>query len=77
MYRDYSKFDPLGFQSDVTNNISGDSKAFLVFENFNCIVEELLNKHSPIKQKYLHAIDTPFMTKTLRKAIMLRSYVTV
>ena len=72
MYRDYSKFDPIGFQSDIQNYFAGDSKACLAFENFNYIVEELMNKHAPIKQKYLGANDAPFMLKTLRKAIMLQ-----
>ena len=33
----------------------------------------MLNDHAPIKQKYIRANDGPFMTKTLRKAIMLPS----
>ena len=32
----------------------------------------LLNKYAPIKKKILWANHSPFMTKTLRKAIMLR-----
>ena len=72
-YRDYSKFDPVGFESDNKNNIAGDNKACLVFENFNSIIEELMNKHAPTKQKYLRGNDAQFMTKTLRTAIMLRA----
>ena len=34
---------------------------------------ELLNIHAPIKLKYVQANNGPFMTKELRKAIMLRS----
>ena len=34
---------------------------------------ELLNIHAPIKLKYVRANNGPFMTKELRKAIMLRS----
>ena len=34
---------------------------------------EVLNRHAPLKIKYLRANDGPFMTKVLRKAIMLRS----
>ena len=33
----------------------------------------LLNKHAPLKKKYLRANDSPFMTKPLRKLIMNRS----
>ena len=34
---------------------------------------EILNKHVPIKQKYLRANQGRFMTKDLQKAIMKRS----
>ena len=34
---------------------------------------KILNKHAPAKQKVLRANDKPYMTKALRKAIMLRS----
>ena len=33
----------------------------------------LLNKHAPLKKKYLRANDSPFMIKPLRKLIMNRS----
>ena len=72
-YRDYSKFDPIKFRSDLQSNLAKDNEEYSVFENFNSVVEEVLNNHVPLKQKYLRANDAPFMTKTLRKAIMLRT----
>ena len=33
----------------------------------------ILNKHAPIKFKYIRANDSPFMNTELRKAMMLRS----
>ena len=33
----------------------------------------ILNKHVPIKLKYIRANDGPFMNKELRKEIMIRS----
>ena len=33
----------------------------------------ILNRHAPVKQKYVRANDNPFMTKDLRKEHMLRS----
>ena len=33
----------------------------------------VLNKHAPLKKKFLRANHAPYMTKTLRKAIMSRS----
>ena len=72
-YRDYSKFDPIKFRSDLKSNLAKSSEAYSEYENFNSVVEEVLNNHVPLKQKYLRANDAPFMTKTLRKAVMLRS----
>ena len=34
---------------------------------------KVLNKHAPIKTKYLRANHSPFVTKDLRKTIMMRS----
>ena len=33
----------------------------------------IFNKHAPLKIKYVRANEGPFMTKDLRRAIMLRS----
>ena len=33
----------------------------------------IFDKHAPIKYKYLRANDGPFMTKILRKEVILRS----
>ena len=33
----------------------------------------MLNKHAPLKKKLLRANHAPYITKTLRKAIMRRS----
>ena len=37
------------------------------------MVKNVLNEHAPIKRKYVRANDGPFVTKALKKAIMLRS----
>ena len=34
---------------------------------------DILNRHSPEKQKYVRANDNPFMTKYFRKVHMLKS----
>ena len=71
--REYSKFDPIKFRNDLKGNIAKSNGECTVFETFNSVAEEVLNNHVPLKQKYLRANDAPFMTKTLRKAIMLRT----
>ena len=35
---------------------------------------KVLNSHAPLKRKLLRANHTPYISKTLRKAIMKRSY---
>ena len=72
-YRDYKKFSNELFQHDLkirlqyydVNNISFD----LLNENIMLVV----NKHLPIKYKYIRANQGVFMNKELRKAIMIRS----
>ena len=34
---------------------------------------KVLDKHVPVKKKYVRANDKPFMTRSLRKTVMLRS----
>ena len=44
----------------------------------NALDKHVLDKHAPIKKKYLRANHANFVTKQLRKAIMKRSnYVTI
>ena len=43
------------------------------YSNFQNIFIQVLNNHSPAKKKIVHLNNSPFMTKTLRKAIMHRS----
>ena len=43
------------------------------YELFEHSFMELLNKHAPMKTKYVRANNAPFMNKKLSKAIMTRS----
>ena len=43
------------------------------YQQFLNIFIEILNKHAPMKQKYLRANQGRFLTKDLQKAIMKRS----
>ena len=40
---------------------------------FTTLYTQTFNRHAPIKKKTLRANQVPYMTKTLRKAIMRRS----
>ncbi len=43
------------------------------YNNFQNILSNVLEKHAPLKKKYLRANNSPFITKHLRKMIMNRS----
>ena len=59
-YRDYKKFDIPSFRSEILNH------RILNFRDYGSVdifVKSLLNKHAPIKRKFVRAKDGPFMTK--------------
>ena len=72
-YRDYKKFSQVKFRDELDeavnnpNVVSGSNDKFV--ETFMGV----FNKHAPLKSKVLRANDNAFMTKELRKAIMVRS----
>ena len=43
------------------------------YRAFETAFKKVLNKHAPLKKQYARANDAPFVTKALRKAVMLRS----
>ena len=69
-YRDYKKFDQNLFREEVAEKLYGCDSCYDTFEE---IFINVLNKHAPMKKKFFRANHTPYMTKTLRKAIMRRS----
>ena len=68
-YRDYSKFDPVKFRSDLREELCKCYRDGATYDHFNATVD----KHAPLKKKSVRANDGAFMTKALRKAIMLRT----
>ena len=68
-YRDYKKVDNAKFRDDVNNLIFDQFDV----SNFKETIFNIFNKHVPIKQKYIRANETPFMTKELHREIMKRS----
>ena len=69
-YRDYKKFDQDLFREELAEKLYGYDSCYDIFEE---IFINVLNKHAPLKKKFLRANHVPYMTKTLRKAIMRRS----
>ena len=61
------------FRSELTNILDLNIHESRNIDFFKNIFLKVLNKHAPVKTKYLLANHSPFVTKDLRKAIMLRS----
>ena len=72
-YRDYKKFDESLFYIELYQNLCCMNITSTSYELFESTFLELLNKHVPMKEKYVSANNAPFMNKTLSKAIMTRS----
>ena len=70
-YRDYKNFDQNKFKEQLRRSLS-DNKTSTYFD-FERIFLQILDTHAPLKKKIVRANQAPFVTKTLRKAIMRRS----
>ena len=73
IYRDYKKFDNQVFKDDLTRNLRVDDRNKTNFLKFQITFLDVLEKHAPVKKRNVRANEVPYMTKTLRKAIMTRS----
>ena len=74
IYRDYKSFSKDKFSQEFFMLIMTHREMnCLTFYEINDICLFLLNKHAPVKQKFVRGNDGLFMTKKLRKAIMIRS----
>ena len=68
-YRDYQNFQNNEFRAELDNEMSKHDLGYMEYQHFLNIVIDILNKHAPMKQKYLRANQGRFM-RDLRKAIM-------
>ena len=68
---DYKNFDIENFRAELYSN--NDKEEVYCYSGFHENFTSLLYKSVPIKNKILRHNNNPYMTKTLRKAIMLRS----
>ena len=77
VYRDKKNFDEKSYLNDLKmldfNEICSKANAYNALSEK---VREIIDKHAPLKTKYLRGNNAPFMTKELRKAIMNRSRLT-
>ena len=70
-YRDYKNFILEDFRKELKAKIRETPD--LKYNLFEAIFLEILEKHAPTKKKTVRQNNKPYMTKTLRKAIMRRS----
>ena len=71
IYRSCKTFDVDQFQEILKIKLENiKSKRYGYFE---AIFLKELNKHAPLKKKFLRHNNNPFMTKNLRKQMMVRS----
>ena len=72
-YRSYRNFSVDNFRRDISkslmDNVTGGD-----FDLFNSIFEKVLDAHAPKKKRTIRGNQKPHLTKTLRKAIMRRSF---
>ena len=72
-YRKYDNFNNDLFREELNNELLNVDLNNAELSEFTETFMSLLDKHAPKKQKYIRANNANFMTKSLRKAIMLRS----
>ena len=70
IYRSYRQFNSEGFKKDLEFRLVKSSS---FYDDFETTFLKELNRHAPLKKKILRHNNNCFMTKELRKAIMLRS----
>ena len=68
-YREYKNFSNEKFQSQINKECEKFQNS-LEPDSFLNICNTSLNEKAPLKQKYARANNSPFMSKTILKAIM-------
>ena len=72
-YRDYKQYDSFIFSNELNRVLKNIQVENINYDTFQSVFMQLLNKHAPMKKKFVRANNAPFMTKQLSKAIMTRS----
>ena len=74
-YRDYKSFSNEGFRGSLLKNLKGklSRNSDQSFSSFINTYNTVLDTQLPKKKKYVRGNQSPFMNKTLCKAITLRT----
>ena len=65
-YRNYKKYNENVFKSDLQEELQKIDPSDLNYSSFETAFDRVLDKHAPIKKKYVRANDKPLMTRSLR-----------
>ena len=72
-YRDYKHFDNEMFSNELENELKKIGSLTLNYDIFKNVCMDAINKHAPLKRKYIRANHAEYMDKELSQAIMKRS----
>ena len=72
-YRDYKNFNNINFRMDLLKELSLSKLKKGDFDKFKFIVNNLLESHAHMKEKYIRPNQAPFMNKSVRKAVVVRT----
>ena len=72
-YCSYKRFRNNSVKTELDNELLKYNLCNIEYQHFLNIFLDVLNKHAPIKKKYIRANQSNFMTRKLSKAIMKRS----
>ena len=72
-YRKYDNFNNDLFREELNNELLNVDLNNAELSEFTETFMSLIDKHAPKNQRYIRANNPNFMTKSLRKAFMLRS----
>ena len=65
IYRNYKSYKPDIFNHDILANVLPRLPQRLDYSSFEELINSILEKHIPIKKKYVRANDGAFMNKEL------------
>ena len=72
-YRDYRNFRDDVFRQDLQTELANLDLQRLTYTSFQDAYLRILDKHAPMKKRYIRANNSPFMNRTLHKAFMQRT----
>ena len=72
-YRNYKHLNEYSFNDDL--KLAFSNTDIQICEEFEEISMNLLDHHAPLEKKILRANNALYMTKKLRKAVMIRSQI--